>query len=314
MSFSNAVADPVFRIYAIIVTSLLVACGLLLVTLSAVLKKKLGGVWATYRGWLVMGPLALVTVAAGRTVFISFVTLLSLAAFWEYARATGLVRDRLMTAIVCLGILILGALSWLEDPRSHELGWYGLFIASPVWLTAVVMTIPILRNNPDGQLRSVSLAILGFIYFGWMFGHLAFLANSQYVYGYVLFLLFASSVCDVAAFTLGKLIGGPKLRSRISPGKTWAGSIGAFTVGMLLPWVLGFSFPHFSTSAKLLTGVIIGVGGQLGDLTISFIKRDLDIKDMGSLIPGHGGILDRVDSVMYAAPLFFHMVRWFYGL
>jgi phosphatidate cytidylyltransferase len=63
-----------------------------------------------------------------------------------------------------------------------------------------------------------------------------------------------------------------------------------------------------------LTGLIVGIGGQVGDLTISYIKRDIGIKDMGVVISGHGGILDRVDSMIFVAPIFFHMVRWFHGL
>ena len=75
-----------------------------------------------------------------------------------------------------------------------------------------------------------------------------------------------------------------------------------------------FTFPHFGVSECLLAGLIVGIGGQLGDLAISVIKRDLGIKDMGATIPGHGGILDRIDSIIYVAPLFFHMVRYFHDL
>lgn len=92
------------------------------------------------------------------------------------------------------------------------------------------------------------------------------------------------------------------------------GSLGALTVSMVLPWLMWFSFPHFGPLQLVLTGLIVGVGGQLGDLAISVIKRDIGVKDMGVLIPGHGGLLDRIDSLIFAGPLFFHMVRWFYGL
>ena len=119
---------------------------------------------------------------------------------------------------------------------------------------------------------------------------------------------------DVAAYTFGKLFGRHPLRSNISPKKTWEGSLGALAVSMALPWVLRFSFPDFTTRELILTGLIVGVTGQLGDLSMSVIKRDLGIKDMGALIRGHGGILDRIDSLIYVTPLFFHMVGWFHGL
>ena len=144
--------------------------------------------------------------------------------------------------------------------------------------------------------------------------HLGFFANTPYAYGYLLFLVFAVEINDIAAYTFGKMFGKRKLREEISPNKTMAGSVGAFAVSLVLPWLLWFSFPHFDPLHLVLTGIIVGVGGQLGDLVISYIKRDIGIKDMGTTIKGHGGILDRVDSMIFVAPIFFHMVRWFHGI
>src|SRR5262249_15782328 len=153
----------------------------------------------------------------------------------------------------------------------------------------------IVRNRTQGQLQTISLALLGFLYIGWMLGHTSFLANANHAYGYLLYLIFAVELNDVAAFTCGKLFGPPPLPSNIRPRKTWEGSLGALAVSLALPWLMRFSFPHFSTLELVLTGLIVGIAGQLGDLSISVIKRDLGIKDMGALLEGHGGILDRAD-------------------
>ncbi|HEX4349834.1 MAG TPA: phosphatidate cytidylyltransferase, partial [Verrucomicrobiae bacterium] len=224
--------------------------------------------------------------------------------------------DWWMTCAVYVGIVAVAVTSLISQPQGGEPGhgWYGLFIALPVYAVALILLIPILRNKVEGQLQRMSLAIVGFIYIGWMFGHLAFLANATNAYGYLLYILFATEINDVAAFTCGKLFGKRQFRSNISPKKTWGGAIGALAVSMALPWLLRFSFPHFGTTQLILTGLIVGIGGQLGDLSISVIKRDIGIKDMGAGIPGHGGILDRIDSLIYVSPLFFHMVGYFYGL
>jgi phosphatidate cytidylyltransferase len=306
--------NSIYQIYAGVVVGLLAVVGGLLAYLTRVQNKNLGSIWATYRGWLVMAPIVLAAVALGRFGVIGLVLLLSLAAVYEYARATGLYGQRTLTSVVLLAVVAVAVVSAMDDPLLGTPGWYGLFMALPAYAIAALLVVPIVRNQPEGQLQIVSLAIVGFMYFGWMFGHLGFLANADHAVGYLLYLFFAVSLCDVAAFTCGKLFGRRKLREHISPNKTVGGSVGALGVALALPWLLSFSFPHFDAREKLLAGLIVGIGGQLGDLTISFIKRDMQIKDMGSLIPGHGGILDRIDSLIFTAPLFFHMVRWFHDL
>jgi phosphatidate cytidylyltransferase len=172
-----------------------------------------------------------------------------------------------------------------------------------------------MRNRTQSQLQAMALALFGFICIGWMFLHVLFLADRIETLSYLLFLVTAVELSDVAAFTCGKIFGARgrhPLRSKISPGKTWEGAIGGLAVAMALPWIMRFSLPRFGPLQLILTGLIVGVGGQLGDLAVSVIKRDLGQKDMGTAIPGHGGILDRIDSLSFAAPLFVHMINTFY--
>jgi phosphatidate cytidylyltransferase len=312
MAIELAIGNPVFLRYLAITGALLLLSGLLLAVLRMT-GRDVSSPLSTYRGWLVMIPIVLGTLLLGREATIVGVTLLAAFGFREFARATGLYDDWWLTGIVYLAIVALGAVTLMTDPRLDQPGWYGFFMALPTFVIALILLVPVLRNRARGELQQVALAIFGFIYFGWMFMHLGFLANTANAYGYLLFLVFAVEINDVAAFTFGKMFGKRKLRDRISPNKTLAGSVGAIGVSLLLPWLLWFSFPHFSPALLILTGLIVGVGGQLGDLVISYIKRDIGIKDMGTTIEGHGGILDRVDSMIFVAPIFFHMVRWFSG-
>ena len=314
MSPAAAVADKTVLAYIALAAALLSGSGGLLLFLAYGLERPVGSVWRIYRGWLVMVPVILGVLLAGRAATIVSVAVLAVFGFKEFARATGLYRDWWMTGAVYLGIVAVGVSSLVQDPWLHVPGWYGLFMALPVYIVSLILVIPIARNRTRGQLQNAALAILGFIYLGWMLSHVGFLANSPHAYGYLFFLLLAVEGSDIAAFICGKLFGRHKLRDAISPNKTWGGALGALAFSMTLPWLLRFSFPHFGTLQLVLTGLIVGIGGQLGDLTISMIKRDIGVKDMGSLIPGHGGLLDRIDSLIFAGPLFFHMVRWFYDV
>jgi phosphatidate cytidylyltransferase len=307
-----ALASELFRLYLVIVVLILLLAGMILGLLTLA-GKNVGAVWKTYRGWLVMIPLVMGTLFLGREATIIGVTLLALAGFKEFARATSLYDDWWLTGLVYMAIAALGLLAWMPDPRLGTPGWYGMFMVLPAYVVGLVLLVPIARNRARGQLQQTALAIFGFVYLGWMFSHLSLLANLPQAYGYLLFLVFAVEINDVAAFSFGRLFGRHKLRENISPNKTLEGSLGAVAVSMTLPWLLWFSFPHFGVPELILTGLIVGIGGQLGDLVISTIKRDIGIKDMGAVISGHGGVLDRIDSMIFVAPLFYHMVRWFHG-
>jgi phosphatidate cytidylyltransferase len=312
VNWRAAVADPVFRAYVLIVLGLLAVSAAVLLVLALRFRKNVSKIWTIWRSWVIMAPLALLVVGLGRGATIVGVTLLAVFAFKEFARATGLYRDFVMVGAVYTAVVFAGVAAWCpdRDPGGTHPGWLELFETLPVYAMVLILLVPILRNRTQGQLQSVALAMLGFLLVGWMFAHLGFLANSAHPYGYIAFIIFAVEICDIAAYTFGTLLGRRPLRSAISPKKTWGGALGALAVAMALPWVLGFSFPPgFDARAKVLTGLIVALAGPLGDLSISLIKRDLGVKDMGAAIPGHGGILDRIDSLIFVAPLFLGLVN-----
>jgi phosphatidate cytidylyltransferase len=192
VSIDFAINSPVFLRYLLIVGGLLLFAGVVLGSLRLA-GRNVASPLRTYRGWLIMIPIVLGTLFLGREATILGVTLLAAVGFKEFARATGLYEDWWMTGIVYLAIFALGAVSLVPDPRLGSPGWYGFFMASPVFVIALILLVPIVRNRSRGELQKVALAILGFIYFGWMFMHLGFLANTGNAYGYLLFLVFSAS-------------------------------------------------------------------------------------------------------------------------
>jgi phosphatidate cytidylyltransferase len=294
MSPGIAWHDAVFRAYIEILLGLLVVAGVVLTVLQLAFRIELKAVWKTYCAWLWMGPLAALMIFAGRVPFIIGVVGVALLAFREFASVSELRRDRWLIATVAFGIIGVAVNAW----RNTGL----LFVV--VGTVILIALVPIARNRVRGGLEQISLGVTAFVFLGILFGQLGFLANTANPYGYLCFLVLATEVNDVAAFTFGRIFGRHPLRSAISPRKTREGSLGAFAFSMILPWLVWFSFPNFSARELLLTGLIVGVGGQIGDLTLSLMKRELGAKDWGNAIPGHGGVLDRIDSLIFVAPLF----------
>lgn len=302
MSPAAALHDWVFLAYAGLVAGVLLVAGVVLSFVQLVFRIELAKVWSTYRSWLWMAPLAALFVLAGRVPFIFGVTVLGLLGAREFIGLCSLKEDRAMSAAVYVTIAAVGLAALLRCRTAFL----------PLLAIVLLLLVPIARNRVEGSVRKVSLGALTFLLPGWMLGHLSFLANSRFAYGYVCFVLFATAVTDVAAFTFGKLLGQHPLRSAISPRKTGEGALGALAVAMTLPWLLRFSFPLFGARELILTGLIVGIGGALGDLSLSVLKRDRGAKDWSEAIPGHGGVLDRIDSLIFVAPLFMLMAEYYH--
>jgi phosphatidate cytidylyltransferase len=197
--------------------------------------------------------------------------------------------------------------------------WYGMFIIFiPVYMLLVLPVRMVLAKETKGFVESASQIHWGMMIFVFGLSHMAYLltipaiadtsANGRTL---VLFLVFVVEMSDVLQYIWGKTLGSHKIIPAVSPNKTWEGFIGGIASAMLLSLAIRFLTP-FSIRETLLVSLLITVAGFCGGAVMSAVKRDFGVKDFGSVIPGHGGMLDRVDSLCYAAPIFFHYVRYFY--
>ncbi|ASB48697.1 phosphatidate cytidylyltransferase [Alkalitalea saponilacus] len=200
--------------------------------------------------------------------------------------------------------IILGAYWYLSS--FFVLGGF----VSPLWLMLIVPMImgvfitELFRNSTTPLLNIACTLIIPF-YVALPFSFLHFLVylNGAYCYMPLLGFFILIWANDSGAYLVGVNFGKNKLFERISPKKTWEGTIGGFIFTVISAYALSLLIKDVSTLNWLIIGIIVSIMGSLGDLVESMLKRSVNIKDSGSLLPGHGGILDRFDAVIFAAPL-----------
>jgi len=191
-------------------------------------------------------------------------------------------------------------------------------------LLALALALPLfwllLRPRPGTTSVNWAWTLGGILYVGWLLSHLVSLRGMVDGRNWLFLVVMVTAASDTAAFFIGRAFGRRSLAPRISPRKTWEGAIGgavgamAFSLLFAAPRLFGTSNPLHVDVLVLwqapLLGLLVSVFGQLGDLAESFLKRNAGVKDSGSLLPGHGGILDRLDSVVFAGVVVYYYVVW----
>ncbi|MEO7192148.1 MAG: phosphatidate cytidylyltransferase [Vicinamibacterales bacterium] len=268
---------------------------------------------ARIRAWWVMVLIFLVAVATGTTISIllfGFISFLALREFVTLA-PTRPADHRALFWLFFVVTPLQYYLIWIE--------WYGLFsILIPVYISILLAIRTTLAGDTERFLERTATNYWGLMICVYFVSHVPALLTLR-IRGYehqnaklMVFLVVVVQMSDVLQYVWGKSLGRRRIAPAISPNKTWEGLVGgvlsATALGTLLWWVT-----PFSPGAAALMALVSTLMGFAGGLIMSAIKRDRGVKDFGSLIAGHGGVLDRIDSLCFAAPVFFHLIRFFYA-
>lgn len=253
---------------------------------------------------LISIPLILALCYFGNIYFFLFAAVVGLISFYEFYTLS---KNKDININLPVGLLAVFFI--LLNNYHHFISLYSFFL-----LMVFVLTLIELFRNNGSAINNIGATLLGVMYIGMFAGALISIRRIYPVEselsaggGYIIIAMLASIwLCDSAAFFIGIRFGKHKMFPRVSPKKSWEGAIAGFIFSVLTMIAAKFIILDFLSWITVIAfGIIVGIIGQLGDLIESMIKRDAGVKDSSAIIPGHGGIFDRFDSLLYTAPVIY---------
>ncbi|UCH64354.1 MAG: phosphatidate cytidylyltransferase [Ignavibacterium sp.] len=252
-------------------------------------------------------PAIVVVSYLGNYYFFIFILAIAIISFYEFSLFA---KNKEIEANVILGIL--SVILIIANSFRNFIDFYALLI-----LVVLILTIVELFRNKGSAIVNLGTTLTGIFYIGLFASALVSIREyypAEYTRGGLLILsiLFSIWICDSAAFFGGTSLGKHKMFPRVSPKKSWEGAVFGllFAVAAMISSKAVF-LDFISWKDAILLGLIIGIVGQVGDLVESLFKRDAGVKDSSGFIPGHGGVFDRFDSLLYVAPVVFLYIKYF---
>jgi len=258
---------------------------------------------------LIFVPLVLILIYIGGWVFNLFITGLLLLAAYEFVRLFNQMGYRPSFLVASIGILLIIIQRWF-----FEVQHLSILLSFFLFFVIVAALIEYERGKVDAAFN-LAINLMISLYLGWVGSHFILIRALPEGLGWLLTALPAAWLADAGAYFIGRKIGEKKMTPRLSPNKTWAGLRGGTITGTLsglllvLLWrSVGLLSPNTPIWQGLVMGFVVSTLSPAGDLFISLFKRTAGVKDTGNIIPGHGGILDRIDTWIWAGMLGYYLI------
>lgn len=294
-------SDPLYRETVFLVVGVLFAVGLATFPFR---NKNIHtqAHWASLKSWLFAAPILMGLCGLASPGPLIILCLISIVGAKVFFQMMGMYHRSNFVWATYVGIIGLAFAIHYQH--------YFLYNLAPMIFLGAICLIPILRNSATQMIQYLSLTLMCFSFLGWAFMHLGFIWQLEGGPFMVIYLIILTEVCDNMYLLLSRHIGKIKLFSRISPRRNLEAALIAFGLTIILAFAMRHLLPVRTEIFWVSAGLVAALGGSLGDLTLSVIRRDLGIKDVGHFIIGRGDWLTIMDRMIFVAPIFYY-VMWY---
>jgi len=293
--------DPIYLRTALIVLSVLFVSGAVVYFFR---EKNFYFIsaWASIKSWIFVAPPLFLVFALPYPWPLVALTLFAIYGAKAFFKILGMYHRHYFVLICYAGIWGLGVASY-----HGQLEIYNLM---PLIVLGICCLVPLALNTHQQMIQFISLTLLGFVFLGWSFMHLGLLLKFPSGLYQILYLIVLTEFCDNTSIATSYYLRGPKLFSNIDPKRTFASTLVSIALTIALAGVMKSLLPDDAEKYWLVSGIVASVGGVLGDLTMNAIRRDAGAKDVGPFIIGRGDFLQRMDRLIFVAPIYFYLMHY----
>lgn len=301
LSFPTAWESPIYRQTVLIVLSIIFVSGLV----TFFFRKKnpyFIQAWASIKSWLFAAPIMFIVMGLPEPWPLVFLTCIAIHGAKVFFQIMGMFHRTYFVGICYLGIVGLGLCSWYSRPD--------LFNLMPMAVLGLACLVPLLLNTYENMIQYIALTLLAFIFLGWSFMHIGLILKLPNGIYQGMYLIILTEFCDNTNLAVSRYIGGIRLIPKINPRRTLGSTLVAVLLTLFLAGSMRFLLPDGSDKYWLASGLVAALGGFLGDLVMTTIRRDAGVRTTGPFILGQGDFLHRIDRLIFVGPIYYYVMIW----
>ncbi len=296
--------NPLFQQTALFILSIIFTFALILFPLRKKSPDCLIG-WKSVQSWLIGAPIIFILVGAGPPWPIIGLVVCSIFAAKEFYQMTGMYHRNYFVFLTYLSYIVMGY-AILNDDKVF-------FNIIPMIFLALCSQIPVLQNQSKNMIQYIALSLMSCLMFGWGFLHLGWIIKWEDGPYFAIYLILLTEVCDITALVSTRYFGKHRILQNITTKRSLEGVFASIFITLFISWGMKYLLPNSSNIYWMTSALVVALAGSAGILVLSVIRRDLDIRDTGAFIIGRGGILDRMDRIIFVAPIYYHAILFLNG-